>query len=101
MNSLTCYRCGKAQALSPGATISRRDTCPHCGADSRVCRNCRHYDVSARSECREDISEPVLDKEKGNFCDSFQASGEAKAGTGAPSLSDLKSAADALFKKGN
>lgn len=100
MNSLTCYRCGKAQALGPGAVVSRRDTCPHCGADSRVCRNCRHYDVSARSQCREDVAEPVTDKEKANFCDSFQPSGAATAGTNAPSTTDLKSAAEALFKKG-
>lgn len=68
----------------------------------RACLNCRHYDRSARSECREEISEPVRDKEKANLCDSFQArddNGQQASGTAAPAKENLLSAAEALFKK--
>ncbi len=43
-----------------------------CGADLKVCLNCRHYDPAAVHQCRESIHQPVQDKDRGNFCDFFQ-----------------------------
>lgn len=82
-----------------GSTVSRHESCSKCGADLRACLNCRHYDVTARSECREDVREPVRDKTKANFCDFFQPRLGAHGGSGAPSKDDLMKSAEALFKK--
>ncbi|UCD16861.1 MAG: hypothetical protein JSV44_10445 [Candidatus Zixiibacteriota bacterium] len=41
-------------------------------ADLRCCRGCRHFDPTARWQCRESIEAPIPIKEKSNFCDFFQ-----------------------------
>lgn len=65
-----CFSCGKSLDVSgkPG----RRDECPFCGADMRVCLNCRFYDAGAYNECKEPSADRVTDKEKANFCDYFE-----------------------------
>lgn len=52
--------------------ISRYSRCPKCGAEVKVCLNCRFYDPSAHWECREDIPEEVPVKDRSNFCEYFQ-----------------------------
>ena len=52
-----------------------RDECPTCGRDLHICRNCRFFDANAYRQCRENLREPVRDKERANFCDFFQAAG--------------------------
>ena len=42
-----------------------------CRADLRVCLNCQSYDRSVAQQCRERRAEPVLEKDKGNFCEYF------------------------------
>ena len=54
--------------------IHMRDECPSCGRDLHICLNCEFYDANAYRQCRESIREPVVDKERGNFCDFFRAS---------------------------
>ncbi|HEY8279466.1 MAG TPA: hypothetical protein VIH99_07585 [Bdellovibrionota bacterium] len=92
--SVNCFKCGKAIAEN---NLGRQDSCD-CGAATRCCRNCKHYDRSCNNECREEQAGRQVDKEKGNFCEWFQAR-EGGVGTGGPMKTDLKSAADALFKK--
>ena len=65
----------------------------------RVCLNCRHYDRSARWECREEISEAVRDKERANFCDAFQPRSDGSGATGGSGADELRRLAEALFKK--
>jgi hypothetical protein len=64
-----CHQCGTPWTFreQPG----RSETCPVCRIDLRVCLNCTHYDRSAAQQCRERRAEPVLDKDKGNFCEFF------------------------------
>ncbi len=95
MATVNCYKCGQA---IPENNLGRQDTCQKCGADTRCCRNCRHYDRSSNNECREEQAGRQVDKEKGNFCEWFQPRAGGM-GLGGPSRQDLKSAADALFKK--
>lgn len=95
MSSVLCFRCGKEV---PENNLGRQDSCAACGADTRVCRNCRHYDRSSNNECREEQAGRQVEKEKGNFCEWFQVRVGA-GGSGAPTKDALKSAADALFKK--
>ena len=66
----TCFKCAKA--LDVPARVGRGDECPGCGADLKVCRNCRFYDPSAYNECAEPQADRVVDKEKANFCDYFE-----------------------------
>jgi hypothetical protein len=93
--SVTCFKCGSA---IPESGLGRQDTCEKCGADTRCCRNCRHYDRSRNNECAEEQAGRQVDKEKGNFCEWFQPRAGG-VGAGGPAKQDLKSAADALFKK--
>jgi hypothetical protein len=53
--------------------MGRRDSCPKCSQDSRVCLNCKFHDRSAYRECREEQAEWVKEKDRGNFCGWFEA----------------------------
>jgi len=75
-HSIRCYRCGALlSALS--LPIERRDLCPECGMELRVCRMCEHYDPAAPQQCREDDAEQVMEKELANFCEWFVPSESA------------------------
>ena len=77
--------------------LGRQDSCPGCRRDTRVCKNCEHFDVNMNNQCCENQAERVVDKEKSNFCDYFRPSSR-KGGRGA-GIDALKAAANALFKK--
>jgi hypothetical protein len=69
-SELRCYRCGvELTALTP--PLSRRDTCPSCRVDLRVCLMCTSFEPSAIRQCTEDDAEDVHDKTRANFCDYF------------------------------
>jgi hypothetical protein len=89
-----CWHCGAELGASD---YGRQDSCPKCGRDTRVCRNCGFHDRAVNNECRETQAERVVDKEKANFCDHFRP--KAGAGSGAASRDALKAAAEALFRK--
>lgn len=92
-----CYHCGKSlnDIIQP---VARSETCPDCGNDVRVCRNCLHYDPSSYNECREVQADRVVDKEKGNFCDYFSLAGGTAAGV-KQTKADVLKQLDDLFKK--
>ena len=97
METPTCFKCGaKIEAID--GKVGRRDTCSKCGSDSRVCRNCLHYDPKAYNECREPSAERVVEKDRSNFCDYFSLGGGAYGGSGDSRDSVLKKLDD-LFKK--
>ncbi|HVK60377.1 MAG TPA: hypothetical protein VM432_02455 [Bdellovibrionales bacterium] len=76
----------------------RRDDCPKCGADVHACMNCRHYDPKVYNECKETSADRVQEKDRSNFCDHFSA--KVLGGASAADVAkDLRSAAEALFKK--
>lgn len=78
--------------------IGRRDTCAQCGADLHCCRNCRHHDPFAQNQCREPGTEPVRDREAGNFCDAFAFRDGARAQEADP-VAEAKAKLEALFRK--
>ena len=90
-----CFSC--RQQIELEDKVVRSDTCPHCGADMRCCRNCRFHDPGYHNECRENISEYIEDRAKANFCSAFMLR------DGPPPESEDPNAAkamlDALFKK--
>ena len=63
-----CKKCGKPVLVTE---IFRTTTCPDCGADLHSCVNCKFYSVNSHFDCRETIQEPVVDKERANFCDFY------------------------------
>ncbi len=93
-----CYSCGSE--LPDTLQIGRSTACPTCDKDVRVCLNCAFYAPGAHWDCRETISEPVRDKERANFCDSFSPSPEPrKARTNDPAAK-AKKRFDSLFGNG-
>lgn len=90
-----CFNCHKELLFQD--TVGRREECPHCHADTHVCKNCEFYDRASYNECREPTADPVKEKDRSNFCDQFSPGGaRGQKGT---SSQDLKAAAEALFKK--
>lgn len=94
MAELICFKCSKGIQFS--GKIGRREDCTHCGADLHCCRNCHFYDKNSYNECKETSADVVQEKERSNFCDYFQP---RVGGVNGKSASDLKAAAEALFKK--
>ncbi len=92
-----CFACGKLLGLSRG-NVGREETCLNCGADVRVCFNCRHYDASSYNECAEPMAERVVAKDRRNFCDYFSLAGAGGKGTVDP-REDARKKLDALFKR--
>jgi hypothetical protein len=91
-HEISCFSCSHSWSYVP--PISRKDECPKCHRDSKICLNCKLHDRGAHHECREDQAEWVKDKEKGNFCDFF----ESRQSTAASGEEDsAKSKLDALF----
>ena len=70
---LYCWGCGYEIVLID--KVVRQDTCPSCDRDLRCCKNCRFWDPGAHNQCRENLSEYVPDREKANFCASFEIRG--------------------------
>lgn len=91
---LKCFSCGAE--LSFVDSVSRRDECPKCRADVRVCKNCRFYDSKVYNECRETSADVVQVKDRSNLCDFFKV-GDGSGGQ--TSRDSLMAAAEALFKK--
>lgn len=92
---LNCFECNEAMSFVD--RVGRRDECPKCGADVRVCKNCQFYDPKSYNECRETSADPVQDKERSNLCDYFAPGGSSTSAK--DSRDALLAAAEALFKK--
>ena len=95
-SSMLCFACKKEVFTS--LPIQRRDECEHCGADLRVCVNCKFYDRVVYNECRESSADRVKEKDRSNFCDYFTPSHQG-ASEQEKSDNQLREAAEALFKK--
>lgn len=97
-NQAHCWNCQNTLSL---LDFSRGDSCRKCGKDTRVCKNCKHYDPSAYNECHETQADRVVEKERSNFCDYFSPKlGRSNQGDSGPSPAEkARAAAEALFKK--
>jgi hypothetical protein len=99
----TVWRCADCGHQMPvPASVPSSETCPSCSRPLHSCRNCTHFDTSARFECKEPIPAPVRSKNQANECDRFapavvlDATGR-RTSTAGPT--DARAAFDALFKK--
>ena len=91
----TCHSCKKELDITANE-VGRRDECPFCSSDLRVCLNCKFYDPSMYNECREPNAERVLEKDRSNYCDYFSIGSEAADSK--PPADDAKKKLDDLFK---
>lgn len=93
-----CHRCGRD--IGTVERVGRRDTCFHCHADLHCCLNCAFFDPASHNQCREPQAERQVDKQAGNFCDSFSF----RVGPPRPQTSggagSAKAQLDALFRRG-
>jgi hypothetical protein len=90
-----CFSCRKILTYSDN--IGFREDCMHCRADVHVCKNCEFYDPRSYNECREPAADPVIDKERANYCEFFRPS--TGNGNAQNQKDKLVSAAESLFKK--
>ena len=67
---ITCYKCKKN--LDIGKKIGFKECCSFCFSDLHVCKNCKHYKVGKPYDCNIPGIDPVIDKEKNNFCEEFE-----------------------------
>lgn len=67
-----CRHCGTA--ITIGEPIPRDAECAGCAKDIRACVQCRHYDPALNNACRETMADPVVEKERRNFCEYFSLS---------------------------
>lgn len=67
---IRCHQCGRN--IQDFGTITSETACPHCNVPLHCCRACRFFDVSARWQCRAEISEAIGDKGKGNSCPRYE-----------------------------
>ena len=91
-----CFSC--AQELDISVKPGRGDECPGCGADVKVCLNCRFFDDTAYNECSEPQADRVLEKDRANYCDYFEFSGSGGKGPGGGGKGAEDKARDELKK---
>ena len=94
-----CRACGEKRRDLEG--IRSDSTCVRCGADLHACRQCAHFDTSARFECTQPIPARIPDKNVRNAC-RFYAPAKSFDLAGSKALNtpeDARAAFDRLFKK--
>ena len=78
--NVNCWKCSKEFDL-PNLKIGFRVTCPHCLAYLHSCMNCKNHQVGLANECKIPGTDPVRDREEGNFCEEFVWGGQAPTKT--------------------
>lgn len=90
-----CWHCG---AELHDVDFAREGNCPACGRSTHVCRNCRWYAPGKPNQCAEPVAEPVMDKQRANFCGYFEATLTSASNTASTPDEALRKAAEDLFK---
>lgn len=98
-------RCADCGYQAPDEVTIAPDTeCPKCHSALHNCRNCRHFDTSARFQCRKPLEKAVASKTIGNHCELYEPRAVLDStGKRAPrpqsKVKDPRQAFDDLFKK--
>ena len=93
--ALDCWKCG-APLVDLPLPVGRSEYCRACRAEVHVCRMCRFYDLSKAKQCAEPVADPVLSKERANYCAYFEpVTGRFRRGD--PAADSARTALDALF----
>lgn len=91
---MICWKCHSEITIEK---IFRTSECSVCGADLHVCKQCRFYSTGIHFECKENITDPVVDKEKNNFCDFYMADEVFSGALNDSKVQKARNAAAALF----
>ena len=65
-----CNNC--AAEVHVTGEVQFTDKCGNCGTDLHTCRNCLHFDPSARNECVKPVEIRVTNKSENNMCTHFE-----------------------------
>ena len=95
-DSLVCWKCGASLEDIP-LPFGRSAECKSCGAELHVCRMCELYDPRVSQSCREPAAEEVVEKERSNFCEYFQARSDAYLPSDDAAARAARAELDALF----
>jgi hypothetical protein len=92
-----CARCGRI--LPAGFDSSGR--CAHCGFELHSCKQCSHFDTSARFECTRPILVRIAKKDARNECKFYspRVTLERQTAPDSAAIHDPRKAFEALFKK--
>lgn len=94
-----CRHCGAPVTIAE--PLPRDAECASCGRDLRACVQCRFYDPAYNNSCRETEAEPVVEKERRNFCEFFSfARGPTGKTESSQRQSEARARLDALFGGG-
>lgn len=77
--------------------VYRNTECSSCGHSLHCCECCIFYSPSSHYGCKEDIDEPIWDKEKANFCSYFRLNDAVQLKNNKDEKSKAKEALDKLF----
>ncbi len=93
-------RCSQCGTVLP-ATVDFSGNCPKCGTALHSCKQCSHFDPSARFECRQNIPAPIARKDASNDCQWFagKMTVERETSSGGARADDARQAFENLFKK--
>lgn len=92
-----CAQCGKVLP----AGVDANGKCPHCGFELHSCKQCTHFDTSARFECNQPIAARIPKKDARNECGYYalRVTLERQTSPGSSRSDDPRAAFEALFKK--
>lgn len=92
-----CARCGKVLP----AGFDPRGQCAYCGFELHSCKQCSHFDTSARFECTRPILVRIAKKDSRNECAYYSPRVTLERHTSPDSsrAEDPRKAFEALFKK--
>ncbi len=96
----SAFRCADCGARQDSQKVVQGDLCPTCAEPLHNCVNCRHFDSSARFECKQELKQRLSSKRKSNSCELFATKLIAERAKETPPKESnaAKSAFDALFK---
>jgi hypothetical protein len=100
---VTVARCANCGGLLPKG-FDPNGRCPRCGFELHCCKQCVHFDTSARWECTQPIPARIFPKDARNECTffEFRMSSERETTSGGKAASrpdDPRQAFENLFKK--
>jgi hypothetical protein len=93
-----CAQCG-AVLTSVSEPVG---SCAKCGFELHSCKQCAHFDTSARFECTQAVPARILRKDVGNQCTFYSISVRVEKQTSTPVAArpqDARQAFENLFKK--
>jgi hypothetical protein len=95
MRDTQCHQCGAVVRVDE--PLARDAGCESCGGDLRCCLNCRHYDTHFNNSCRENQADPVVDKNRRNFCEFFSYTREPFVKSGSGREAEARKKLEGLF----